>query len=70
MCKETRTKDHAVCDIELGNNRSGYTLLAQVWLASVEAEAEDDKIAQVQERNQRESIRQQIKQMKDDNAAY
>jgi hypothetical protein len=45
------------------------TLFTQVWLASVEAEVEKAKIAQAQERNQREKIRDQIKQMKAENAA-
>jgi hypothetical protein len=45
------------------------TLLTQVWLASVESEAEEARITQAQGRNQRENIREQIKQMKDANAA-
>jgi hypothetical protein len=44
-------------------------LLSQVWLASIEAEAREAEIAQTQEQNQRENIRDRIKQMKDTNAA-
>jgi predicted transcriptional regulator len=39
----------------------------QVWLASLEAEAEEAKTV-TQEKNQRENIREEIRQMKDDNA--
>jgi NAD(P)-dependent dehydrogenase (short-subunit alcohol dehydrogenase family) len=27
MCKQTRTKDHAICDIELGNNPRLYDMV-------------------------------------------
>jgi hypothetical protein len=40
-----------------------------VWLTSEEAEAEKAKVAEAQERNQRDKVRDQIKQLKAANAA-
>ncbi|MFZ0510816.1 MAG: hypothetical protein WAM14_04350 [Candidatus Nitrosopolaris sp.] len=45
------------------------TLFAQGWLALVEAEAEEAKNTQTQERKQRENIREKIKETKAANAA-
>ena len=30
MCKQTRTKDHTICDIELGNNPDGCIILITI----------------------------------------
>ena len=55
MCKQTRTKDHTICDIELGNNPNGFVAPSfnAEWTSYVNVSANIDQVltAAVEKRN-------------------